>query len=243
MFEGHSKIEKNLFYLIVLTLIVTSIGGIVEILPLFIKEVSIEKVQGVRPYTPLELAGFEIYKREGCYNCHSQQIRPLRDEVERYGNYSLAAESMYDFPFVWGSKRTGPDIARVGEKYSDEWQVQHLIAPRSLVPESIMPNYKFLAETPLDTSLLPRIISVLTTIGVPYAEGQPDMVEDDIKLQLGMVEDAEKLEGFKKRFSENVIIRKFNTKSDKVTEMDAMVAYLQSLGNKVDLKTNQGRDW
>jgi len=243
MFEGQSKIEKNLLYLVILTLIVTSIGGIVEILPLFIKDVSIEKVEGVRPYTPLELAGFEIYKREGCYNCHSQQIRPLRDEVERYGNYSLAAESMYDFPFQWGSKRTGPDLARVGEKYSDEWHVQHLIAPRSLVPESIMPNYKFLAETELDTSLIPRMISVYRAIGVPYSSAQSDMVNDDIKIQLGMITDSAKIEDFRNRFSEKVIIRKFNARSYEVTEMDALVAYLQSLGNKVDIETNLGRDW
>jgi cytochrome c oxidase cbb3-type subunit 2 len=142
MFD-HSKVEKNSILLLILTVIVISIGGLVEVVPLFRIEATIEKVEGMRPYTPLELAGSQIYKREGCYGCHSQQIRVLRDEVERYGHYSLAAESMYDFPFQWGSKRTGPDLARVGGKYSDEWNVRHLINPRDVVPESIMPGYKF----------------------------------------------------------------------------------------------------
>ena len=132
--------------LLVLTLITVSIGGIVEIAPLFTIESTIEKVEGVRPYTPLELLGRNIYIREGCYNCHSQMIRPFRDEAERYGHYSLAAESMYDHPFQWGSKRTGPDLARVGGKYSNEWHVAHLVDPRSVVPESIMPPYAFLLE-------------------------------------------------------------------------------------------------
>jgi len=145
---NHDKLERNSLLLLGFIIVAVLIGGIVEIIPLFRKETVIEPVEGVRPYTPLELAGYNIYIREGCYNCHSQQIRPLRDEVVRYGHYSLAAESMYDHPFQWGSKRTGPDLARVGGKYSDEWQVAHLKEPRDLVPESIIPSYEFLSHSP-----------------------------------------------------------------------------------------------
>src|SRR3972149_346711 len=148
MFD-HGKLEKNSILMLIGILIVVSIGGLVQIAPLFYLESTIEKVRGVRPYTPLELAGRNIYIREGCYTCHSQMIRPLRDEVERYGHYGLAAESMYDHPFQWGSKRTGPDLARVGAKYSDDWQREHLIDPRALVPESVMPPYAFLMNKDL----------------------------------------------------------------------------------------------
>ena len=154
MLKHHDKIEKNGVLLLILTLIVVSIGGIIEIVPLFRIETTIEKVEGMRPYTPLELAGSKIYKREGCYGCHSQQVRVLRDEVERYGHYSLAAESMYDHPFQWGSKRTGPDLARVGGKYSDQWHAMHLTNPRSVVPASIMPGYKFLNDRDADISAI-----------------------------------------------------------------------------------------
>ena len=147
---SHGILERHSILLTVAILIVVAIGGLIEIAPLFWLSSTIEKVEGMRPYTPLELAGRDIYRREGCYNCHSQMVRALRDEVERYGHYSLAAESMYDHPFQWGSKRTGPDLARVGGRYSDEWHVQHLIDPRSVVPESVMPKYGFLAETDLD---------------------------------------------------------------------------------------------
>ncbi len=242
MFKNHAKIEKNLFLLVVLSFIVTAIGGIVEIFPLFIKEVSIEKVQGMRPHTPLELAGFNIYKREGCYGCHSQQIRALRDEVERYGHYSLAAESMYDHPFAWGSKRTGPDLARVGGKYSDDWHVEHLIHPQALVPESIMPRYKFLNETILNTQDIPTRMKILKMVGDPYSDTDIANAEEDINIQLTLNSDQAKLADFQKRYP-NTFVRKFNRKSDNITEMDALVAYLQSLGNRVDLKTNKGRDW
>lgn len=242
MFEKHSKIEKNVFLLLVLTILVSSIGASVEIFPLFIKEVAIEKVEGMRQHTPLELLGQEIYKREGCYNCHSQQIRALRDEVERYGHYSLAAESMYDYPFLWGSKRTGPDLARVGGKYSDEWQVQHLINPRSLVPESIMPKYGFMNHAKLDTSDLNDLIKVLKALGVPYIDQDVLNMHEDINVQLGIVTDQAKIESFNKRYPKT-FIRKFNAKTSDITELDALVGYLQSLGNRVDLKTNQGRDW
>src|ERR671910_1114778 len=149
LWSRHQILEKNSILLLIGVLIVISIGGLVEITPLFYLKSTIEKVDGVRPYTPLELAGRNIYVREGCYNCHSQMVRPLRDEVERYGHYSLAAESMYDRPFQWGSKRTGPDLARLGNKYSDDWHVAHLVAPRAVVPASIMPSYAFL-DRPLD---------------------------------------------------------------------------------------------
>ena len=146
----HDKIEKRTGLLVILTLGTVAIGSMVEIIPLFTIETTVEAVDGVRPYTPLELAGRDIYIREGCYTCHSQQVRPFRDEAERYGHYSLAAESKYDHPFQWGSKRTGPDLARVGGKYSNEWHVGHLIDPRALVPGSVMPTYAFLAERPLE---------------------------------------------------------------------------------------------
>lgn len=239
---NHGKIEKNIFLMLVLVVIITSIGGIVEIFPLFIKDVTIERVQGMRPYTPLELSGFRIYKREGCYGCHSQQIRALRDEVERYGHYSLAAESMYDHPFAWGSKRTGPDLARVGGKYSDDWHVEHLIHPQSLVPESIMPSYRFLSTRVLDTSELQRLMQVHEFVGDPYTKDDIEKYADDLKIQDGLNQDPDKLADFQKRYP-NAVVRKFNNKNPELTEMDALVAYLQSLGNKVDFKTNKGRDW
>ncbi len=242
MLENHSKIERNLFILIILMLITISFGTMIEIFPLFIKEVAIEKVEGMRPHTPLELAGFEIYKREGCYGCHSQQIRVLRDEVERYGHYSLAAESMYDYPFVWGSKRTGPDLARVGGKYSDDWQVQHLINPQSLVPESIMPSYKFMTHRRLALRELQERMRILKALGVPYSEETINGFEEDINIQTEKIVDAHKIEEFHKRYPK-AFIRKFNKHTEEITEMDALVAYLQSLGNRIDLKTNKGRDW
>lgn len=239
---NHSKIERNVFILLVLMILVSSIGAITEIFPLFIKEVAIEKVEGMRPHTPLELAGMEIYKREGCYNCHSQQVRALRDEIERYGHYSLAAESMYDFPFLWGSKRTGPDLARVGGRYSDEWHVRHLINPRSLVPESIMPRYKFLSEDNLDMSNLKDMMSVLKMLGVPYSDKDIENWEYDIKVQLALISDEQSVDDFRKRYP-GAFIRKFDARTNEIKDMDAVVGYLQSLGNRVDLKTNRGRDW
>lgn len=239
---NHKTIEKNVFTMLVLTFIVASIGGIVEIFPLFIKEIAIEKVEGMRPHTPLELAGFRVYKREGCYGCHSQQVRVLRDEVERYGHYSLAAESMYDHPFQWGSKRTGPDLARVGEKYSDDWHVEHLIHPQSLVPESIMPRYAFLADREVDINEVGQLIATYKFIGTPYSDKDIESFVEDIYIQLSMETDIDKITDFQTRYPKTVL-RKFNAKTDKVTEMDALVAYLQSLGNRVNLKTNKGRDW
>jgi cytochrome c oxidase cbb3-type subunit 2 len=245
MLKSHKTIEKSLPIMAVLTVLVMAAGTIIEIFPLFKEEVAIEDVEGMRPYSPLELAGFLIYKREGCVGCHSQQIRVLRDEVERYGHYSLAAEGKYDYPFMWGSKRTGPDLARIGEKYSDDWHVEHLIAPRSLVPESIMPNYKFLAETTLDTSKIARYIEIYQQLGVPYEDTDAQNVERDIRIQLGLINeetDATAVEAFKKKYPD-ILIRKYHKNTTQITELDALVAYLQGLGRKVDLQTNQGRNW
>jgi cytochrome c oxidase cbb3-type subunit 2 len=238
----HGKIEKNIVLLIVLIIVVTSIGAMVEIFPLFKKEVAIEQVEGMRPYTPLELAGFEIYKREGCYGCHSQQVRTLVDEVERYGHYSLAAESMYDYPFMWGSKRTGPDLARVGGKYSDDWHVRHLINPRSLVPESIMPGYPYLAKELLDYSSIKRKMELLRMLGVPYQDEHIENYEQDIKIQLSLESDPQQIEAFNKRYPKT-LIGDFGKDNEKISEMDAIVAYLQGLGNKADLNTNKGIIW
>ncbi|MGA0937634.1 MAG: cytochrome-c oxidase, cbb3-type subunit II, partial [Sedimenticolaceae bacterium] len=166
---NHESIEINSGLMIVLTMLAISIGGLVEIAPLYYIDDTIEKVDGVRPYTPLEQRGRDIYVREGCYTCHSQMIRPFRDEDMRYGHYSLAAESQYDHPFQWGSKRTGPDLARVGGKYSNAWQTQHLNNPRDVVPESIMPSYPWLLKNDLDYSDIDARLRTLRTVGVPYS--------------------------------------------------------------------------
>ena len=229
---SHGPIERNVTILAVLSLLVVTIGGIVEIAPLFWIDSTIEKVKGVRPYTPLELAGRNIYMREGCYNCHSQMIRPFRDEVERYGHYSLAAESMYDHPFQWGSKRTGPDLARVGGRYSDEWHVQHLIDPRSTVPESIMPGYAFLADRELVAPDMSADLRALKLTGVPYTDASITKANQDLKIQADPNADPEDLA---QRYPK-AQIRDFDGNPGKVTEMDALVAYLQMLGTLVDTK-------
>mgnify|MGYP000104769133 FL=1 len=185
----------------------------------------------MRPYTPLELAGRNIYIREGCYNCHSQMIRPFRDETERYGHYSLAAESMYDHPFQWGSKRTGPDLARVGGRYSDEWHVQHLKDPRAVVPESIMPTYPFLAERELKAGDMSADLTALTRVGVPYSKDDVAKANDDLKAQADPTADASDL---LKRYPK-AQQRDFDGNPAKLTEMDALVAYLQMLGTLVDV--------
>lgn len=230
MLKHHDKIEKNSILLLILIVIMISVGGIIEIAPLFRIETTIEKVEGMRPYTPLELAGAKIYKREGCYGCHSQQVRVLRDEVERYGHYSLAAESMYDYPFQWGSKRTGPDLARLGGKYSDDWHVRHLINPRSVVPESIMPGYKFLIKRDANLSNLEYDMRVLQKIGVPYNEEMIQNSVSDAVVQASTERDTTDL--FKRYGVVNV--RDFDGNPNKVSEMDALVAYLQVLGTMVD---------
>ncbi len=231
---SHETIEKNSILLLVLILIVVSIGGLVEIVPLFWMKSSIEKVEGMRPYTPLELMGRDIYIREGCYVCHSQMIRSLRSEVDRYGHYSLAAESMYDHPFQWGSKRTGPDLARVGGKYSDEWHRLHLADPRSVVPESVMPGYPFLAETPLDTRHVRERLEADRAVGVPYSEEMIAHAADDLRAQLDPDGDTE---GLLSRYGGKVNVRDFDGNPAMVSELDALIAYLQMLGTLVDTDT------
>lgn len=201
------KLEKNVWALLLMIALVVSVAGIVEIVPLYYLDNTIEKLNkdedGIRPYTALEQEGRDIYVREGCYLCHSQMIRPFRDEKERYGHYSLAAESKFDHPFQWGSKRTGPDVARVGGKYSDEWQIQHLKAPRSLVPESVMPGYPFLEDNVIDHTLTERKLRALAAVGVPYTEADFASAAEAVKGK---------------------------------TEMEAIVAYLQVLGTMVKFK-------
>ncbi len=233
LWARHKIFETNSIIMIIGVLIVISIGGLVEIAPLFYLSSTIERVQGMRPYTPLELAGREIYVREGCYNCHSQMVRPLRDEIERYGPYSLAAESMYDKPFQWGSKRTGPDLARVGGKYSDEWHVQHFNAPRALVPQSIMPGYPFLAQRPLDADHIVGAMQANRVGGVPYSDEQIANAVSDLRAQ----HDPEHpgAEGFQRRYPK-ALQRDFDGDPRTVTEADALVAYLQMLGTLVDFK-------
>lgn len=233
LLDKHKLIEKNATLLLVGSLVVVSIGGIVEIAPLFYLENTIEKVEGMRPYSPLELAGRNIYVREGCYVCHSQMIRPFRDEVERYGHYSLAAESMYDHSFQWGSKRTGPDLARVGDRYSNEWHVQHLIEPRSVVPESIMPSYSFLKETPLAVDNITYDLIANRRVGVPYSDEMVESAVADLKAQADPNADTA---GVLARYPK-AKIGDFDGNPAVITEMDALVAYLQMLGTLVDFST------
>ncbi|AIM02219.1 cytochrome-c oxidase, cbb3-type subunit II [Sinorhizobium meliloti] len=231
--DKHALLERNATLLLVGSLLVVSIGGIVEIAPLFYLENTIEKVEGMRPYSPLELAGRDIYIREGCYVCHSQMIRPFRDEVERYGHYSLAAESMYDHPFQWGSKRTGPDLARVGDRYSNEWHVQHMIEPRSVVPESVMPSYAFLKETPLEVTNIAMNLEANRAVGVPYTDEMIDNATADLKAQADPNADGS---GVEARYPK-AKLGDFDGDPQRLTEMDALVAYLQMLGTLVDFST------
>jgi len=238
MFIKHSRIETNVILMTVLILITVSIGGIVEIVPLYTIESTIEKVDGVRPYSPLELKGRNIYIREGCYNCHSQQVRPFRDEVERYGHYSLAAESMYDHPFQWGSKRTGPDLARVGGKYSNEWHVAHLVDPRAVVPESIMPDYAFMLNRPLAYDDIAEHLKANRTIGVPYTDEMIANARADLEAQANPDADSEAL---LKRYPK-AVVGNFDGEKKAVTEMDAIVAYMQMLGTLVDFSKYKSND-
>ncbi len=225
----HKAIETRSLLMLVLILITVSIGGLVEIVPLYTIETTIEEVEGVRPYTPLELMGRNIYIREGCYNCHSQMIRPFRDEVERYGHYSLAAESMYDHPFQWGSKRTGPDLARVGGKYSNEWHVAHLVNPQALVQGSIMPQYPFLAR-PLDADDIAAHLEAQRAVRVPYTDGMVASAAGDLAAQAEPFGDhAGLLERYPK-----AAVGDFDGDPERLTEMDALIAYLQILGRMVD---------
>ncbi|MDW9713900.1 cytochrome-c oxidase, cbb3-type subunit II [Sinorhizobium meliloti] len=231
--DKHALLERNATLLLVGSLLVVSIGGIVEIAPLFYLENTIEKVEGMRPYSPLELAGRDIYVREGCYVCHSQMIRPFRDEVERYGHYSLAAESMYDHPFQWGSKRTGPDLARVGDRYSNEWHVQHMIEPRSVVPESVMPSYAFLKETPLEVTNIAMNLEANRAVGVPYTDEMIGNAAADLKAQADPNADGS---GVESRYPK-AKLADFDGDPQRLSEMDALIAYLQMLGTLVDFST------
>jgi cytochrome c oxidase cbb3-type subunit 2 len=235
--KSHGGLERNSLLLLIGIVIVVAIGGLVEITPLFYLESTIEKVDGVRPYTPLELEGRDIYIREGCYLCHSQMIRPLRDEVERYGHYSLAAESMYDHPFQWGSKRTGPDLARVGGKYSDSWHVQHLTDPRSVVPESVMPPYAFLAKKELDYSDIQEKLRAMKAIGVPYTPDEIANAKTDLETQADPF--SSDASAMRKRYGAKTVNRDFDGNPAQVTDMDALIAYLQVMGTMVDFRTYQ----
>ncbi len=229
MFIKHSTIEKKPFLLLVLIIITISIGGLVEIVPLYTVETTIERVEGVRPYTPLEQMGRNIYVREGCYLCHSQMIRPFRDEVERYGHYSLAAESMYDHPFQWGSKRTGPDLARVGGKYSNEWHVAHMMDPRSVVPESIMPTYPFMTRD-LGADDVQAHLETLRMVGVPYSDEMVASAAADLAAQADPEADHDELLA---RYPK-AVVGDFDGDPARVSELDALIAYLQMLGTLVD---------
>ncbi|MEI4471044.1 cytochrome-c oxidase, cbb3-type subunit II [Frigidibacter sp. MR17.24] len=228
----HAILEKNATLLLIGSFLVVTIGGIVEIAPLFYLENTIEKVEGVRPYTPLELAGRDIYIREGCYVCHSQMIRPMRDEVERYGHYSLAAESMYDHPFQWGSKRTGPDLARVGGRYSDAWHVDHLTDPQSVVPESVMPKYGFLSHRDLEPRHIADSLWAQSVVGVPYTSEMIALARADFEAQADPDADTD---GLLARYPD-ATVSNFDGQPG-VTEMDALIAYLQVLGTMVDFST------
>ncbi len=234
----HKAFETRSLLLLVGILVTVSIGGIVEIVPLYTIESTIEEVEGVRPYTPLELMGRNIYIREGCYNCHSQMVRPFRDEVERYGPYSLAAESMYDHPFQWGSKRTGPDLARVGGKYSDEWHVAHLVNPQALVQGSIMPQYPFLAEHDLVVDDIVAHLETQRAVRVPYSEAMLANAEADLAAQADPFGDhASLLERYPK-----AAVGDFDGDPERLTEMDALIAYLQILGRMVDFDDYRTED-
>ncbi|MEO1328654.1 MAG: cytochrome-c oxidase, cbb3-type subunit II [Pseudomonadota bacterium] len=230
----HAAIEKNVTLMFVLSFIVVTVGGLVEIAPLFYLQNTIEKVEGMRPYTPLELAGRKVYIREGCYNCHSQMIRPMRDEVERYGHYSLAAESMYDHPFQWGSKRTGPDLARVGGRYSDAWHVDHMENPRAVVPESIMPAYPWLARTKLNYDNIADHLRANIVVGVPYTEEMVEQAVADLKTQADP--DNGDLDALQSRYPK-AQARDFDGNPSEITELDALIAYMQMLGTLVDFST------
>jgi cytochrome c oxidase cbb3-type subunit 2 len=237
--DKHKVIETHATLLLVLSFLVVTIGGLVQIVPLFYLENTIEKVEGVRPYTPLELEGRSIYIREGCYGCHSQMIRPMRDEVERYGHYSLAAESMYDHPFQWGSKRTGPDLARVGGRYSDSWHVDHMIDPQSVVPESVMPKYAFMMNNVIDGQYIADKLSTNALVGVPYTEAMIENAVADFAAQADPNADTA---GLQERYGAaafghlDVNVSNFDGQPE-LTEMDAIIAYLQVLGTMVDFTT------
>jgi cytochrome c oxidase cbb3-type subunit II len=232
MFGLHYRLERKAIGLVLAIVGVSAIGGIVEIAPLFTIHQTVEEAPDMRVYTPLELAGRNIYIREGCYACHSQMIRTLRDEVERYGPYSLAVESKYDHPMLWGSKRTGPDLARIGGKYSDEWHVAHLNNPRAVMPESIMPAYAWLSRTSLRTADLGAQLKAIRAVGVPYTD---EMIANAASDAYGQAApDSPDAEGVAKRYGAATNVRAFDGVPGTLTEMDALVAYLQILGRLTD---------
>lgn len=230
--QRHRILERSPTLLLIFSTLAVSVGGVVEIAPLFYIENTIEDVEGMRPYSPLELAGRDVYIREGCYVCHSQMIRPLRDEVERYGNYSLAAESKYDHPFQWGSKRTGPDLARIGGRYSDAWHVDHFNDPQSVVPESIMPSYAFLGRTRLNGDQIEDLLRTHRFVGVPYTDEMIAAASADLTAQADPDSDWE---GVVERYP-GAVVSNFDGQPE-LTEMDALIAYMQMLGTLVDFST------
>jgi cytochrome c oxidase cbb3-type subunit II len=232
MFNLHYRLERKTIGFMLAIIGVASIGGAVEIIPLFTIHQTVEDAPGMRVYTPLEIAGRNIYIREGCYACHSQMIRTLRDEVERYGPYSLAVESKYDHPMLWGSKRTGPDLARMGNKYSDEWHVRHLNNPRDVVPESVMPHYSWLGRTELRHDDLGAHLDALRKVGVPYTDDMIANAKSDAYGQAAP--DTPYAEGVTKRYGAATNVRAFDGKPGELTELDALVAYLQILGKLTD---------
>ncbi|MBK8199305.1 MAG: cytochrome-c oxidase, cbb3-type subunit II [Acidobacteria bacterium] len=248
LINKHGLLERHSLLLTVGILVVVSIGGIIQMAPLMYMENTIEKVDGMRPYTPLELKGRDIYVREGCYVCHSQMVRPLRDEVERYGHYSLAAESMYDHPFQWGSKRTGPDLARVGGKYSSEWQVDHLKDPRSVVPESVMPPYAFLADKTLQYDDIEQRLRTERLVGVPYTDEMISNSRSHLTAQANPGVDYDAEDALTAAYNAasgregTVEVRDFDGDPARLTEMDALVAYLQMTGTLVDFSTYEASD-
>lgn len=230
--DKHKVLETNASLLLIFSFLVVTIGGLVQIVPLFYLENTIEEVEGMRPYSPLELTGREIYIREGCYVCHSQMIRAMRDEVERYGHYSLAAESMYDHPFQWGSKRTGPDLARVGGRYSDEWHVDHLRDPQAVVPESVMPKYGFLEHKLIEPKYIEDLLKAQVAVGVPYSEEMIDNAASDFRAQADPDSDYDAM---LERYP-GAQVRNFDGQPG-ISEVDALIAYLQMLGTLVDFST------
>ncbi len=240
VFGYHYRLERKAIGLVLAIIGVASIGGIVEIAPLFTIHQTVESAPNMRLYTPLELAGRNIYIREGCYACHSQMIRTLRDDVDRYGHYSLAVESKYDHPMLWGSKRTGPDLARVGGKYTDEWQTVHLNNPRDVVPESVMPAYSWLKRTELRTDDLSNHLKAQRAVGVPYTDDMIANAQADAYGQAAP--DSPEADGVTKRYGATTNVRAFDSNPGSVTEMDALVAYLQILGRLTDAATKPVAD-
>ena len=229
---SHELIEKNVGWLVVLTILVVAVGGLVEIVPLYFQKSTTEPVAGVKPYPALELAGRDVYVREGCNNCHSQMIRPFRAETERYGHYSVAGESVYDHPFLWGSKRTGPDLARVGGRYADDWHRVHLNNPRDVVPVSVMPAYDWLMTTELRTSDLGLHLKAMRAVGVPYTDDMIANAAQDAYAQSNP--DSPQADGVTRRYGNATTMRAFDGRPSALTEMDAVVAYLQILGRLTD---------